>query len=214
MRIIYVRIIHTYTHTHIHTYTHTHIHTYTHTHIHRWPSASMKRSFTYLEHYAAWQHMHYVFAVDIDVAFVSYVGREILGDTVGTLHADNAFYGGSEVVGAFQSAWPVPAVPGHMWRQHDGTAAVVTRGVYETRPESQVKCVANCVGKYVGKCVGKCVINCVGKCAVKCAVECLAKCGVYETRPEFFFFAGGRARGRRHLLLRRWLLWGTCRQGP
>ena len=27
-----------------------------------WPSASMKRSFTYLEHCAAWQHMDYVFA--------------------------------------------------------------------------------------------------------------------------------------------------------
>ena len=158
----------------------------------------MKRSFTYLEHYAAWQHMDYVFAVDIDVAFVSYVGREILGDTVGTLHADNAFYGGSEVVGAFQSAWPVPAVPGHMWRQHDGTAAVVTRGVYETRPESQVKC----------------VVTCVGKCAGKCAVKCVARCGEGVTRPQFFFFAGSRARGRRHLLLRRWLLWGTCRQGP
>ena len=36
--------------------------------------------------------------MDIDVAFVSYVGREILGDTVGTLHADNAFYDGSEVL--------------------------------------------------------------------------------------------------------------------
>ena len=27
-----------------------------------WPSASMKRSFTYLEHLPAWQHMDYVFA--------------------------------------------------------------------------------------------------------------------------------------------------------
>ena len=42
--------------------------------------------------------MDYVFAMDIDVAFVSYVGREILAETVGTLHADNAFYDGSEVV--------------------------------------------------------------------------------------------------------------------
>ena len=40
--------------------------------------------------------MDYVFAMDIDVAFVSYVGREILAETVGTLHADNAFYSGAE----------------------------------------------------------------------------------------------------------------------
>jgi histo-blood group ABO system transferase len=96
----------------------------------------MKRSFTYLEHQEAWKQMDFVYAVDIDVAFVSYVGREILGDTVGTLHADNAFYDGSEVVGTFQKAWAVSAEPAKMWRQHDGSAAVLSRAVYETRPDS------------------------------------------------------------------------------
>ena len=34
-------------------------------------------------------------------------------------------------------AWAVPAPPGSMWRQHQGTAAVITRAVYETRAVSQ-----------------------------------------------------------------------------
>ena len=31
----------------------------------------------------------------VSARFVSYVGREILGETVGTLHADNAFFAGT-----------------------------------------------------------------------------------------------------------------------
>mmetsp|Transcript_17794 Transcript_17794/g.58536 ORF Transcript_17794/g.58536 Transcript_17794/m.58536 type:complete len:589 (-) Transcript_17794:228-1994(-) len=101
-----------------------------------WPSASMKRAHSYLEHAELWGAMDYVFAVDVDVSFVSYVSQEILGETVGTLHADNAFYDGSEVVGRFQKAWSVNAEPGTMWRQHHGNAALVTRAVYEKREES------------------------------------------------------------------------------
>ncbi|EKX55507.1 hypothetical protein GUITHDRAFT_131687 [Guillardia theta CCMP2712] len=88
-----------------------------------WPSASMKRAHSYLEHAELWGAMDYVFAVDV-------------GETVGTLHADNAFYDGSEVVGRFQKAWSVNAEPGTMWRQHHGNAALVTRAVYEKREES------------------------------------------------------------------------------
>ena len=43
----------------------------------------------------------------------------------------------TQVVGGFQKAWAVGAAPGSMWRQHQGTAAVITRAVYETRAVSQ-----------------------------------------------------------------------------
>ena len=110
--------IHTHTDTLQHIYTNRNVCSFTYVHnacAYKYVShtaASMKRSFTYLENYELWQYMDYVYAVDIDVAFVSYVNREILGDTIGTLHADNAFYEGSEIVNSFQNAWPVSATEG------------------------------------------------------------------------------------------------------
>jgi hypothetical protein len=64
-----------------------------------WPDASLGRTASYLAHAQQYAWADYVFATDIDVKFTRAIGSEILGRTVGTLHADNAFYRGDERTG-------------------------------------------------------------------------------------------------------------------
>jgi hypothetical protein len=64
-----------------------------------WPDASLGRTASYLAHAQQYTWADYVFATDIDVRFTRAIGSEILGRTVGTLHADNAFYRGDERTG-------------------------------------------------------------------------------------------------------------------
>ena len=80
----------------------------------------MKRAHTYYANRDLWLGMDYVFAVDVDTRCVSYIGIEILGNTVGTLHADNAFYDGTEVSGMGMASHSVDAGKATMWRQHLG----------------------------------------------------------------------------------------------
>ena len=93
------------------------------------------------------------YATDIDVKFTRAIGSEILGRTVGTLHADNAFYRGDERTGHYTVCCDVcgavlahcdasqvaaathDSSAGMMWRQHAGGAAVLTRAVYEPRAQ-------------------------------------------------------------------------------
>jgi hypothetical protein len=65
-----------------------------------WPDASLGRTASYLAHIREYAWADYVFATDIDVKFTRVIGSEILGRTVGTLHADNAFYRGDERTGS------------------------------------------------------------------------------------------------------------------
>ena len=64
----------------------------------------------------------------MDCLFVAPVGDEILADTVATVHADNAYYDGSELTGPSTSManssiskgpshWSDPALRGLMWHQ-------------------------------------------------------------------------------------------------
>jgi len=64
-----------------------------------WPDASLGRTASYLAHAQQYAWADYVFATDVDVTFTRAIGAEILGRTVGTLHADNAFYRGDERTG-------------------------------------------------------------------------------------------------------------------
>lgn len=66
-----------------------------------WPDASLGRTASYVAHAQQYAWADYVFAADIDVKFTRSIGSEILGHTVGTLHADNAFYRGDERTGHF-----------------------------------------------------------------------------------------------------------------
>jgi hypothetical protein len=93
---------------------------------------------------------------------VAPVGQEILEDTVGTTHADNAYYDGSEVTGPGAAMsnvsnvsnapgmdgmrhWDSPELRGLMWHQahlvdppspHERPGFSPHAAVYETRPES------------------------------------------------------------------------------
>ena len=95
-------------------------------------------------------------SIDVDCLFVAPVGNEILDDTVGTTHADNAYYDGSEVIRSGVSVgnasrlhsprhWDSLELRGHMWHQahlidpppgaqHLGFAPHTA--VYEMRKES------------------------------------------------------------------------------
>jgi hypothetical protein len=64
-----------------------------------WPDASLGRTASYVAHAQQFAWADYVFATDVDVKFTRAIGSEILGRTVGTLHADNAFYRGDERTG-------------------------------------------------------------------------------------------------------------------
>ena len=64
-----------------------------------WPDASLGRTASYLAHAQEYSWADYVFATDVDVKFTRAIGSEILGRTVGTLHADNAYYRGDERTG-------------------------------------------------------------------------------------------------------------------
>ncbi len=64
-----------------------------------WPDASLGRTASYVAHAQQYAWADYVFATDVDVKFTRAIGSEILGRTVGTLHADNAFYRGDERTG-------------------------------------------------------------------------------------------------------------------
>jgi len=99
-------------------------------------------------------------SIDVDCLFVAPVGDEILADTVATVHADNAYYDGSELTGpstsmangskAEPSHWSDPALRGLMWHQaHVGVGSEAEKpggvsaqgfwpapAVYETRNES------------------------------------------------------------------------------
>ena len=66
-----------------------------------WPDASLGRTASYMVHAQEYAWADYVFATDIDVKFTRAIGSEILGRTVGTLHADNAFYRGDERTGHY-----------------------------------------------------------------------------------------------------------------
>lgn len=117
-----------------------------------WPAASLGRTASYLAHSQQYAWADYVFATDVDVKFTRAIGAEILGRTVGTLHADNAFYRGDERTGhstvdrlgcllffnanSQQVATAThESVAGMMWRQHGGGEAVLTRAVYEPRAQ-------------------------------------------------------------------------------
>jgi len=78
-------------------------------------------------------HADYIFSIDVDCLFVAPVGREILADTVATVHADNAYYDGSEVIGPglarknssdLPRHWTAPHLRGKMWLQSDFIEAV------------------------------------------------------------------------------------------
>lgn len=95
-------------------------------------------------------------SIDVDCLFVAPVGNEILDDTVGTTHADNAYYDGSEVIRSGVSVgnasrlhsprhWDSLELRGLMWHQahlidpppgaqHLGFAPHTA--VYEMRKES------------------------------------------------------------------------------
>lgn len=118
-----------------------------------WPAASLGRTASYMAHAQEYAWADYVFATDIDVKFTRAIGSEILGRTVGTLHADNAFYRGDERTGHYTVCCVVccavlahcdasqaaaathDSSAGMMWRQHAGGAAVLTRAVYEPRAQ-------------------------------------------------------------------------------
>jgi len=51
-----------------------------------WPYDTMMRFEIYLNHKELFKDFDYVFAVDADMLFVDYIGEEILGDLVGTIH--------------------------------------------------------------------------------------------------------------------------------
>lgn len=109
----------------------------------------MKRAHTYYENRRLWLGMDYVFAVDVDTRCVSYIGAEILGDTVGTLHADNAFYDGTEVSGMNLTSHGVDAGKATMWRQHLGEWGAqmgnASRGCWFPRQQSGLPFVFACL---------------------------------------------------------------------
>jgi histo-blood group ABO system transferase len=51
-----------------------------------WPHDTMMRYSAYNDHKDLYKDMDYMYACDADMLFVNYVGDEILGDLVGTLH--------------------------------------------------------------------------------------------------------------------------------
>lgn len=51
-----------------------------------WPYDSMMRSSIYNDHRELFNNMDYLFACDADMVFVDYVGNEVLGNLVATLH--------------------------------------------------------------------------------------------------------------------------------
>lgn len=51
-----------------------------------WPLSTMYRCAAYLNHKECFEGVDYLFACDADMLFISTVGDEILGDTVGTRH--------------------------------------------------------------------------------------------------------------------------------
>lgn len=56
-----------------------------------WPYDTMMRYHVYLQHRDLWETQDYVFAVDSDMLFVDYVGEEILGERVATVHPGFVF---------------------------------------------------------------------------------------------------------------------------
>ncbi len=59
-----------------------------------WPSDTLMRFSVYYQHKNILANMDYLFACDADMLFVDYVGNEILGNLVGTLHP--GFFGKDE----------------------------------------------------------------------------------------------------------------------
>ena len=60
-----------------------------------WPLTAMLRYRSFLDSWHLLAHAHYIFSIDVDCLFVAPVGREILAHTVATVHADNAYYDGT-----------------------------------------------------------------------------------------------------------------------
>ena len=112
-----------------------------------WPSATLRRFHVYLENANYWTGFDYVFAVDVDVRFMDFVGEEILGESTATLHADNGYYRGTEVTGVITTALANRSPEGVMWRQHAGVEPLLTRANYESRMESTAR-VATDAGSY------------------------------------------------------------------
>lgn len=82
-----------------------------------WPMTAMMR----YRHYADSWHLigdaAYVYSIDVDCLFVAPVGEEVLSSTVGTTHADNAHYDGTEFLNFAQKMKPSGSEKGGMWLQ-------------------------------------------------------------------------------------------------
>lgn len=86
-----------------------------------WPYGSLMRVHSYHQHLPVMlgMGMDFFFATDVDVAFSNPVGSEILGERVGTMHPDNLYYSGKEVVGHVERAMRLgdSNAVGKMYRQ-------------------------------------------------------------------------------------------------
>jgi len=82
-----------------------------------WPLAAMMRYRHYSDNWQLLDGADYLFSIDVDCLFVAPVGEEVLVRSVGTAHADNAYYDGSELRSSSEMI-PASGQPkGTMWLQ-------------------------------------------------------------------------------------------------
>lgn len=107
-----------------------------------WPLAAMMRYRHYSDNWHLIDGADYAFSIDVDCLFVAPVGDEVLVRSVGTAHADNAHYDGTELRSSSEMMPESGQPAGTMWLQTEQAKARSIGGflpgeaVYERRNAS------------------------------------------------------------------------------